>query len=139
MKSRYLLDTMVLSENFKKVPASAVIDWLNRVSPDTLAISVITLGEIAVGIEKQRLKDPRAFEQLRVWLADVQREYESRTVPVDAPAALRWGTMCSQLKRRDTDLLIAATALEHGLTVVTRNVRHFEPTGVKLLNPYAPA
>ena len=128
---------MVVSEGFKKPPSAAVVRWLETNSRNYLAVSVITFGEIASGIEKKRKTDTAAFERLSNWLTETQDRYEGRTLPVTAPIALRWGRMVMQLKRRDTDILIAATALYHDLTVVTRNVRHFEPTGVKLLNPYA--
>lgn len=137
MSRGFLLDTMVVSEGFKKPPSPAVVRWLDAHSDDPLAVSVITFGEIAAGIEKKRQTDVAAFEQLSAWLADTQEQYASRTLLVTVPVALRWGVMVMQLKRRDTDLLIAATALEHDLTVVTRNVRHFELTGAKVFNPYA--
>ena len=64
--------------------------------------------------------------------------YGDRILPVDAPTARRWGRLSGDLGHEGTDLLIAATALEHGLTVVTRNVRHFEPTGAQVLDPSLP-
>lgn len=136
MADRYLLDTMVVSENFKRTPAPGVVDWLTGVRAEDIAVSVITLGEIAAGIEKQRHGDAAAFQRLSDWLLGIQVQFASRTLPISTGVALRWGPLSTRLKRRDIDLLIAATALEHDLTVVTRNIRHFEPTGVKLLNPY---
>lgn len=77
-----------------------------------------------------------AFQRLSDWAIETRREFRDRTLAVTIDVAMRWGELYMRLKRRDTDLLIAATALEHDLTVVTRNIRHFEPTGVKLFNPY---
>lgn len=127
---------MVVSENFKRGPAQAVVNWLMSVPAEHVAVSVITWGEIAAGIEKQRNSDDPAFRRLSDWLNQSQLEFENRTLPISTTIALRWGPLSTRLKRRDIDLLIAATALEHDLTVVTRNIRHFEPTGVKLFNPY---
>ena len=73
----------------------------------------------------------------RRWLDEMKVTFAARTLDIDTAIAVRWGAMYMRLKRRDMDLLIAATALEHDLTLATRNVRHFEPTGVKLFNPYA--
>lgn len=137
MTLAYLLDTMVVSEGFKKSPTLSVVTWLNQENPASLAVSVITFGEIAAGVEKQRLNDPVAFRRIDAWLQLTQAEFHDRTLPVTAPVAIHWGALYQRLRRRDTDLLIAATALEHDLTLVTRNVRHFEPTGVRLFNPYA--
>ena len=99
-------------------------------------VSALTFGEIAAGLEKQRSAKTVAFSRLSAWLDETRRVYETQTLAISVEIALRWGVMSMQLRRRDMDLLIAATALEHDLTVVTRNVRHFEPTGAKLLNPY---
>jgi toxin FitB len=132
----FLLDTMVLSEQGKRAANPDVTAWLARVPASQLFVSVITLGEIAAGIEAQRNVDPAFSERLEQWARGMRDAYVERTLPVDTAVALRWGELYTRLKRRDTDLLIAATALEHDLTVVTRNSRHFEPTGVKLLNPY---
>lgn len=132
----FLLDTMVISENFKRHPIPAVVEWLRLCRPETLFVSAITFGEIAAGVEKQRPEDPAVFQRFTDWLAQTREEYAMRTIHVTADVAVRWGAMYVRLKRRDTDLLLAATALEHDLVLVTRNIRHFEPTGVKLLNPY---
>ncbi|KAB0676429.1 type II toxin-antitoxin system VapC family toxin [Aureimonas leprariae] len=132
----FLLDTMVFSENFKTRPNPDVVDWLRQTGGGPLRVSVLTFGEVAAGVEKQRSRDVRAFQRLSDWLDRTRRDYERRTLPFSTEIALRWGALSMQLKRRDLDLFIAATALEHDLTVVTRNVRHFAPTGAKLFNPY---
>jgi hypothetical protein len=132
----FLLDTMVISENFKRYSFPAVIDWLRARTPETIFVSVITFGEIAAGLEKQRMTDTDAFGRLAAWLDETRRDYAARTIQINTDVAVRWGRLYTQLKRRDTDLLLAATALAFDLTLVTRNVRHFEPTGVRLFNPY---
>lgn len=132
----HLLDTMVLSENFKRHPHPPVVEWLRSADQASLFVSVITFGEIAIGIEKKRLADEVFFGKLTDWLDETRRDFEPRTLPITTVVAMRWGTLAMQLRRRDTDILIAATALEHDLTIVTRNIRHFAPTGAKLFNPY---
>ncbi len=131
----FILDTMVVSEGFKLRPSPTVVPWLNRTEPASLFVSVLTFGEIEAGIEKKRRSDG-AFDRLEEWLEGTRIRYEDRTLPITTSIAMRWGRLHMSLQRKDPDLLIAATALEHDLAVVTRNVRHFEPTGVKLLNPY---
>lgn len=132
----FLLDTMIVSENFKRQPDPNVVEWFQSTSPERLLVSVITFGEIAAGVEKLRQGNTATSERLQAWLAGIRADYANRTIGISADVAIRWGGLYVRLKRRDTDLLFAATALEHDLTLVTRNVRHFESTGVRLLNPY---
>ncbi|MCQ8782866.1 type II toxin-antitoxin system VapC family toxin [Mangrovibrevibacter kandeliae] len=132
----YLLDTMVVSESFKRQPNEHVRRWLDGTRRDRLFISVISFGEIADGVVRARKKDPAFAARLASWAASMQAEFGARTIPFDLPAAICWGDLYAELGRQDLDLLIAATALTHDLTVVTRNVRHFEPTGVRLLDAY---
>ena len=73
---------------------------------------------------------------MAAWLDDLLTVYAERILPIDLAVARRWGILSGSLGHDNSDLFIAATALEHGLTVVTRNVRHFEPTGVPVLNPF---
>lgn len=132
----FLLDTMVLSELGKRNPTPQVAGWLDEAPTESLHASVVSFGEIAMGIEMKRASDPAFCDYLDQWSSEARLTFAERTMPVTTQVALRWGRLAMQLRRRDMDLLIAATALEHDLTVVTRNVRHFEPTGAKLLNPY---
>lgn len=127
---------MVLSERGKRYPDKRAESWFRTVEEDDLLTSVIVFGEIAAGIAKKRTSDPAFAERLADWSQATRLEFRNRTLPVTTAVALRWGESSIILKRRDLDLLIAATALEHDLTVATRNVQHFEPTGVKLFNPY---
>jgi toxin FitB len=131
----YLLDTMVVSEQRKRTPESSVLAWLGAVDVASLYVSSITFGEIAAGLEKKGI-DPVFRDRLKDWLLETRRHFRHRTLDITTDIAVRWGRMYMRLRRSDMDLLIAATALEHDLILVTRNVRHFEPTGVKLLNPY---
>ncbi len=100
-----------------------------------LFISVVTVGEIEQGVTQQQQQDVPFARDLGLWLDRVLGWYGDRILPVDVASARRWGQLSAALGHGGVDILIAATALEHGLTVVTRNVRHFEPTGVPVLNP----
>lgn len=94
----------------------------------------MSIGEIERGIELQRAKDLALAEALTIWLDKLLSLYSDRILAVDLPVSRRWGRLSAAVGNNDADLLIAATALEHGLTVITQNTRHFKPTGVPLLN-----
>ena len=133
----FLLETMVVLEMRRRVPDAHVVRWLSEVDIESLFVSAISFGEVAAGLEKSDI-DPVFRTRLVRWLEEMRVLFASRTLAIDTAVAVRGGTMYMRLKRRDMDLLIAATALEHDLTLVTRNVRHFEPTGVRLFNPHEP-
>lgn len=133
----WLLDTVVLSELRKRTPNQAVLSWLTQQQDTSLFLSVVSLGEIERGIEKQRLVNAHFAAELSHWLETLQTLYAERILPVTPPIARRWGALSAQLGNDGVDLLIAATAIGHGLVVVTRNTRHFAPTGVRVLNPFA--
>ena len=130
----FLIDTDVLSALRRRERHPAIVRWVEGQRTTDLHISVVTVGEIERGITQQR-HNPAFARDLAVWLDRVLAWYGDRILPVDAATARRWGQLSAALGNDSADLLIAATALEHGLTVVTRNVRHFEPTGVSVLDP----
>ena len=139
----YLLDTNVLSELRKVGDGKAdpnVITWISSVDAANFYLSAISLMELELGILLVERRDARQGERLRTWMRTrILPEFSERTLPVDQAVALR----CARLHVPDPcperDGYIAATALIHGMTVVTRNVADFEPTGVRLLNPWIPA
>jgi predicted nucleic acid-binding protein len=132
----YLLDTVVLSELRKRGRDSGVVTWIESVTPSDLFISVVTIREIELGIEKQRAVDRKFAEELSRWLGVTLRAYGDRILSMDVGVARRWGRLAARLGNKGMDLAIAATALEYGLTVVTRNVSDFAPTGVATLDPF---
>lgn len=134
-----LLDTDVLSALRRRDRNPSVARWLASQRTADLHLSVVTIGEIERGICRQRDRDPAFARELADWLDKVLTWYGDRVLPVDTGTARRWGQLSELLGHANADLLIAATALEHGLTVVTRNARHFEPTGANVLNPFPAA
>lgn len=136
----FLLDTNVLSELRKAGDGKAdanVIDWLSGVDAASLYLSAMTLMEIELGILRVERRDTAQGVRLRIWMTQhVLPEFMDRTLPVDAAVALRCASLHVPDPRAERDALIAATALVHGMTVVTRNGTDFEATGVPLVNPW---
>lgn len=132
----YLIDTCVLSELRRSQVDSRVKDWMAQVSDEEVFLSVLTLGEIRRGIELHRRKDPKSASNLQRWLRGLQTHYADRLLDVDAAVVDRWGRLSLTQLLPVADGMIAATALVHDLTVVTRNVSDFERSGVGLLNPF---
>jgi predicted nucleic acid-binding protein len=133
----FLIDTVVLSELRKRQRDPSVEKWIGGQRAADLYISVVTVGEIERGIALRARKDPEFVGELVGWLDRVLALYGDRILPFDLRSARRWGRLSAALGNDSADLMIAATALERGLTVVTRNLAHFEPTGVPTLNPFS--
>ncbi len=131
----YLLDTNVVSELRRTRPHGAVLAWLEGVPPEHLHLSAVTLGELQAGAELTRDSDPDRAAAIEAWIDSV--ENKSDVLPLDG-RAFRIAAKLMHHRSGDLveDAMIAATALVHGLTVVTRNVRDFEPFGVATLNPF---
>jgi predicted nucleic acid-binding protein len=136
----FVLDTNVVSELRKVHLGKAntnVVTWAQSVNATELFVSAITLMELELGVLSIERKDAAQGALLRLWLEQqVLPEFSKRTLPVDRAVALRCARLHVPDKRGERDALIAATALVHGMTVVTRNVADFKPTGVALLNPW---
>jgi hypothetical protein len=137
----YLVDTNVISELRKARRDPNVVAWLGSAPDDGLYLSVITIGEIAKGIAKvRRAGSPQAVadaDALQSWLEAVLSDFSPRILPVTVSVATRWGRLCDAHPQLATDMLIAATALEHDLTVATRNVDDFRLARVRVVNPFA--
>lgn len=136
---RILLDTNVVSELRRQRPDERVVTRVRQIDAADAFLSVIALGELVYGV--QRLPKSRKRRDLAAWLDELERSYGERILPIDAETARLWGevTAASESKGRPLppqDGLIAATALRHGLHLMTRNVRNFAHTGVRLINPW---
>jgi predicted nucleic acid-binding protein len=136
----YLVDTDVISEARKGDKANpGVKAFFERVGRDDISVylSVITIGELRQGVEKIRhRKDMAQAQQLERWLRRVTTEYADSILSFDEDMAHVWGRLRAPNTENPLDKQIAATALINDLTVVTRNDAHYEPTGVRILNPF---
>lgn len=139
----YLVDTNILSAGAPlRVASPALIEWMDTHSPD-LFLSAVTVAEIEDGIAKARRDGAtRKASELSAWLETVLHLYGARILVFDVPTARIAGVLSDRARRQGlapgfADLIIAATARHHGLTVLSRNRRHFEPLGITVLDPFA--
>lgn len=136
----FLLDTNVISEPKRARPDPDLMSWLGDQLPTDLHLSVISVGELRRGIV--RLEPGRRRDDLDYWLAQLILRFDDRILPIDLDVTERWAALAEAQRAAGrpadlTDELIAATAHVHGLTIVTRNVRHFEHTGCRVLSPWS--
>jgi predicted nucleic acid-binding protein len=138
--SGFLLDTNCVSELVRAMPEPRVIEWMDATDEDLLYLSVLTLGEIRKGVAG--LAQSKRRTHLETWLeVDLQARFSGRILPIDFAIADRWGLLAAESKRKGKALsvidgLLAATALHHNLTVVSRNGSDFPTTQVQVLNPW---
>ena len=138
--SGFLLDTNCVSELVRRAPHPRVMGWIEAVDEGLLYLSVLTLGEIRKGLGN--LPPGKRRTRLETWLeVELRARFSGRLLPIDEEVALRWGLLASQAKRKGKPLaiidgLLAATALHHHLTVVTRNVGDFATAKVPVINPW---
>lgn len=137
---RLLIDTCVLSEVQRSQGDRRVRARVEALERHEAFLSVITIGELARGIAL--LDQGQRKRELAAWLEMLEQYYASRILPIDAEIARLWGELSAKGKRQGISIpvmdgLLAATALRHGLHVVTRNTRHFEATGVLIIDPWA--
>jgi hypothetical protein len=135
----YLLDTNVVSELRKRSPDVNVAEWYDGVRSLELHLSVLTLGEIRIGIERLRRKDAARARSLDEWLRGLLLTYSSRIVGVDVATADEWGRLNVPDQLPVIDGLLAATAKTQGLTLVSRNTTDLSASGITVLDPFMPA
>jgi predicted nucleic acid-binding protein len=137
----FLLDTNVISELMKPRPNARVIKWVSATSEELMFLSALTIGEVRRGIDLLEETDPKRGA-LQSWLdRDVRVRFAGRILAFDDAIAERWGQIEAFAKKRrltlpTVDAQLAATALQHGLTLVTRNTADIVPTGVPVFNPW---
>ena len=139
----YLLDTNVISELIARRPNQKVVEWLDSLDPDTIYLSVITIGEIRKGIEK--LPPSKRKDAIQVWMeTDLLFRFQGRIIDITADIMLIWGKLTGRLENEGKPLaaldgLIAATTLQGMFRLVTRNESDFEHTGIPIINPWKEA
>ena len=134
----WLLDTNVISELRRPEPNPGLAEWAGSVAQSTLYISAITVMEVERGVLSKERRDPFQGRVLRSWFNDqVLVVFAGRVLPIDKAIALKCAKLHVPDKCQECDALIAATALVHEMTVVTRNIRDFEGTGAMLFNPWS--
>ncbi len=134
----FLLDTNVISElrSGKSMPSPNVRRWAADVAGNQLYLSAVTVLELEMGVLAMERRDTRQGETLRSWLRGVLNEFSSQTLPFATATAVLCAAMHIPNRRPERDAMIAATAKEHGYTIVTRNTGDFDGCGVPLLNPW---
>lgn len=133
---KYLLDTNVLRELGKTSPHKNVAAWLRSVDDADLAISALTVREIAKGVGKLGKKKPAIAAALGATVTAIFDAFEGRILPIDRAVAARWGEMLGESEKHVDDAGLAATARVHSLVVITRNVKDFEGRGVRVIDPF---
>lgn len=136
---QYLLDTNVLSETRKKQADERVMAFLSAVEPSALYISVLTLGELRKGVTHKGRFDPEAAKRLEFWVEGLEESFADRILGIDLATARLWGELSGQRPRPVIDTLLAATAVVHDLTLVTRNSSDVEDIALKVLDPWLDA
>ena len=132
----FLLDTNVVSELRKRRADPSVVAWFRRHRRDDLYLSVLTVGELRCGVERVRRRGPASVGALDGWVKRILDEFSDRIISIDRGIAKRWGELGVPDPVPAVDGLIAATALEKDLIVVTGDDRHFSRLGVRHLNPF---
>ncbi|TDW77674.1 type II toxin-antitoxin system VapC family toxin [Kribbella pratensis] len=132
----YLLDTTMVSEFRKKTPDAGAVKWFDSVRSGQLYVSALMVGELRKGIERLADRDPTQAAALDDWCRRLVRGFSDRIIPVTQDIAETWGRLSARTPLPVVDGLMAATALVHDWTFVTRNTTDVEPTGVRVLNPF---
>jgi predicted nucleic acid-binding protein len=136
---QYLLDTNILSETRKRRADQNVLTFITETDPSTLYLSVLALGELRKGVALKQHSDPSAAESIAAWVDGLEYSFADRILGIDARTARLWGELSAQRSRPVIDTLLAATAVVHGLTLVTRNTSDVQDIDVPLLNPFEQA
>lgn len=132
----YLLDTNVLSETRRKKADPGVLAFLEAADSDALYLSVLVIGELRKGVSAKMRSDPVAGKSLAAWVEGLEFGFADRILGIDTATARLWGDWSGERPRPVVDTLLAATAVLHGLTLVTRNERDVRGIQVKLHNPW---
>jgi toxin FitB len=136
VKEQYLLDTNVISESRKKRPNEGVLAFLSTAESSTLYLSVLVIGELRKGILFKKKSDPEAAKKIASWVDGLESNFADRILEIDIATAKLWGELSAPQSRPVVDTLLAATAIVHKLTLVTRNTSDVQGIHVQVLNPW---
>lgn len=132
----FLLDTVTVSQTLSRRPNAGALDWIAKQNPAQLYLSVVTVAEIKRGAVQVRARDPRFADRIDLWLNTTTAAFADRIIPIGTTIAKIWGTLQATAGHGGEDIMIAATALDHNLVIVTRNASDFANLGVRLENPF---
>ncbi len=135
-RSRYLLDTNVLSETRKKHPDGRVLEFLSNATSTALYLSCLSVGELKKGVALKMKSDPAAAKAIAAWVDGLETNFADRILGIDTASAKLWGEWSAQRPRPVIDTLLAATAVVHDLVLVTRNESDVRDLPVKMFNPW---
>ena len=138
-RSRYLLDTNVLSETRKKHPDGRVLAFLSNASSTALYLSCLSVGELKKGVALKMRSDPAAAKAIAAWVEGLETNFADRILGIETASAKLWGEWSAQRPRPVIDTLLAATAVVHDLVLVTRNESDVQDLPVKVFNPWLKA
>jgi hypothetical protein len=133
---QYLLDTNVLSETRKRQADEQVMSFLSEAEPSAIYISALTLGELRKGVARKNQADPESATRIGSWVDGLELSFSERILGIDSAIARLWGELSAQRPRPVIDTLLAATAMVHELTLVTRNGSDVHDIPVKVLDPW---
>lgn len=136
MRAGYLFDTDFVSEARRLRPNPGVVAFLEETPSDRSFVSAMTIGELRKGVAARRLRDAQAADELALWVDRLETDFGERILTVDRAVARIWGELSASRPLPVVDTLIAATALAHGLVLVTRNARDMAIDGIELINPW---
>jgi len=135
----YLIDTNIISEVRKGRRCDPnVAAWYRGIRDDEVFLSALVIGEVRQGIERLRPRNPRHAHALELWLEELLQSFGDRILPIDGKVAQNWGRLNARRVFPVVDSLLAATAEAYGLTLITRNLKDLEGSGVRCMNPFEP-
>lgn len=133
---KYLIDTNVISELYRKKANDSVINWFNNIDTDNLYISCITIAELRSGALKKTKKDKVAGDAINKWINKLCNDYQEQIIIINQDTCEIWAKLLCIDNTNAIDSLIASQAIEHGMYLVTRNIKHFNLFDMKLINPF---
>ena len=133
----FLLDTVTISQALSRRANPGAMAWIGRQQHSDLYLSVVSIAEIKRGALQIKGRDPNFSDRIEEWLTTTISAFGDRILPISTPVARLWGTLQAKAGHGGEDIMIAATALDRGLTIVTQNTRDFATLGVKIENPFS--